>query len=140
MTELLVFGIITLLVLGPEKLPEAARFAGKWYGQIKRLISNVQHDIDRELRLSELREEMQSEIQRLHELEQQMQNQMQQLQHDKITVDDPQKHIKLDNQQNNFPVYQFLDVKPQYLVVQMGSQAQQRIRLQKQGNRIRKMA
>lgn len=33
MTELLVFGIIALLVLGPEKLPEAARFAGKWYGK-----------------------------------------------------------------------------------------------------------
>lgn len=42
MTELLVFGVIALLVLGPEKLPEAARFAGKWYGHIKRLINNVQ--------------------------------------------------------------------------------------------------
>ena len=55
MTELLFFGIIALLVLGPEKLPEAARFVGKWYGKIKRTISNVQNDIDRELRLSELR-------------------------------------------------------------------------------------
>ena len=47
MTELLVFGIIALLVLGPEKLPEAARFAGKWYGKVKRMVSNVQNDIDR---------------------------------------------------------------------------------------------
>lgn len=84
MTELLVFGIIALLVLGPEKLPEAARFAGKWYGQIKRMISNVQNDIDRELKLSELRQEMQSEMNRIHELEQQMQLQMQQLQQDII--------------------------------------------------------
>ena len=62
MTELLVFGIIALLVLGPEKLPEAARFAGKWYGKVKRMVSNVQNDIDRELRMSELREQMQNEM------------------------------------------------------------------------------
>ena len=70
MTELLFFGIIALLVLGPEKLPEAARFVGKWYGKIKRTISNVQNDIDRELRLSELREQMQQEMARIQELEQ----------------------------------------------------------------------
>ena len=33
MTELLCFAIVALLVLGPEKLPEAARFAAKWYGK-----------------------------------------------------------------------------------------------------------
>ncbi|RAV24614.1 twin-arginine translocase subunit TatB, partial [Staphylococcus warneri] len=31
LSELFLFGIIALLVLGPEKLPQAARFAGKWY-------------------------------------------------------------------------------------------------------------
>ncbi|MEK5757135.1 twin-arginine translocase TatA/TatE family subunit, partial [Acinetobacter variabilis] len=30
MTELLAFGVIALLVLGPDKLPEAVRFIGKW--------------------------------------------------------------------------------------------------------------
>ena len=70
MSELLVFGIIALLVLGPDKLPQAARFVGKWYGKVKRLVSNVQNDIDRELRLSELREQMQQEMQRIAELEQ----------------------------------------------------------------------
>ncbi len=69
MTELLIFGIIALLVLGPEKLPEAARFVGKWYAKIKRMVSNVQNDIDRELRLSELREQMQQEMARIQELE-----------------------------------------------------------------------
>lgn len=80
MTELLAFGIISLLVLGPDKLPEAARFVGKWYAKIKRTISNVQNDIDRELRVSELREQMQQEMQRIQALEQKMQAQMQQLQ------------------------------------------------------------
>lgn len=93
MTELLTFGIIALLVLGPEKLPEAARFAGKWYGKLKHMISNVQNDIDRELRMSELREQMQNEMKRIQELEQKMQAQMQELQQ--------QNHSAVEQQQQN---------------------------------------
>ena len=87
MTELLAFGIIALLVLGPEKLPEAARFAGKWYAKIKRMISSVQTDIDRELRMSELREQMQQEMQRIQELEKKMQLQMQAMQQQKLNTE-----------------------------------------------------
>lgn len=71
--ELFCFGIIALLVLGPDKLPVAARFAGRWYARIKRYISNIQNEIDRELNLSEFRKEMQDELDRLHTLEQTMQ-------------------------------------------------------------------
>lgn len=80
MTELLVFGIIALLILGPEKLPEAIRFVSKWYYKIKRMVSNVQHDLDHELRISELRMKMQKEIQKINELELKMQNQLNTLQ------------------------------------------------------------
>ena len=76
MTELLCFAIIALLVLGPEKLPEGARFAAKWYGKFKRLISSVQNEVDRELRLSEFRAEVQKEIERMTELERRMQQQI----------------------------------------------------------------
>lgn len=76
MTELLAFGVIALLVLGPDKLPEAVRFIGKWSTKIKRTVSNIQNDLDRELRLSELREQMQSELKRIQELEDKMQAQM----------------------------------------------------------------
>ena len=87
MSELLAFGIIALLVLGPDKLPEAARFVGKWYAKIKRMVSNVQNDIDRELRLSELREQMQQEMARIQELEAKMQAQMHEMQQEKIFED-----------------------------------------------------
>ena len=76
MTELLVFGAIALLILGPDKLPEAIRFIGKWSAKIKRIAGNIQNDLDRELRLSELREQMQSELKRIQELEAKMQAQM----------------------------------------------------------------
>ena len=93
-SELLVFGIIALLVLGPDKLPVAARFAGKWYGKLKRMISNVQNDIDRELRLSEFRAQMQQEMQRIQLLEQKMQAQMQELQHQSLRAEQTQKPLK----------------------------------------------
>lgn len=86
-SELLVFGIIALLVLGPDKLPEAARFAAKYYSKFKRVISNVQNDIDRELRLSEFREQMNNEIKRIQEIEKNMQAQMDQLQQQKLIAE-----------------------------------------------------
>lgn len=76
MTELLCFAIIALLVLGPEKLPEAARFAAKWYGKAKRMISSIQTEIDQSLKLSEFRAEMQKEIARMTEIEQRLQQKM----------------------------------------------------------------
>jgi len=87
-SELIVFAIIALLILGPEKLPEAARFAAKWYGKFKRLISKLQNEMDRELHLSEFREEMNAEINRISELERRLQQK----------VDDL---IKGDLKQNN---------------------------------------
>ncbi|MEJ5140601.1 MULTISPECIES: Sec-independent protein translocase protein TatB [Acinetobacter] len=79
MSELFVFGIIALLVLGPEKLPEAARFAGKWYAKLMHFVNNAKQDIDRELGLFELREQVQQEMQRMAELEQKMQSQLAEL-------------------------------------------------------------
>ena len=112
MTELLCFAIIALLVLGPEKLPEAARFAAKWYGKIKRLISNVQTDIDRELRMSELREEMQKEMQRIQQLEARMQAQMnefQQSQHPiELTAVKQQVAVAPENK-NTSPRYHYIE-------------------------------
>lgn len=84
-TEILCFSIISLLILGPEKLPEAARFIAKWYGKFKRFISNVQNQIDQELHLAEFRQEIQKEIDRLTEFELRMQKQMDQLRIDART-------------------------------------------------------
>lgn len=54
--ELCIIGIVALLVLGPERLPRAARTAGMWLGRAKRMVSQVKRDIDDELRQEELLE------------------------------------------------------------------------------------
>ncbi|MFI7916854.1 Sec-independent protein translocase protein TatB [Acinetobacter baumannii] len=85
MTELLCFAIIAILVLGPEKLPEAARFAGRWYVRLKRYIANLQNGIDQELRLSEFRKEMQEELNRIEALERKVQQQLEEIQKQQVS-------------------------------------------------------
>ena len=53
--ELFVIGIVALLVIGPERLPDVARKAGMWMGRARRLVQQVKDDIDRELAADELR-------------------------------------------------------------------------------------
>lgn len=54
-TELLVIGVVALVVIGPERLPRVARTAGQWLGKLNRYVSQVKQDIDRDMRLEELR-------------------------------------------------------------------------------------
>jgi sec-independent protein translocase protein TatB len=56
--ELLICGIIALLVLGPERLPTAARAAGRWVGGARRMVSQFTSELDRQLKADELREEL----------------------------------------------------------------------------------
>ena len=61
-SELILMAIVALVVLGPEKLPHAARVAGAWIGKIKRTVSNMQTEIEREVSAQEMRERLQKEI------------------------------------------------------------------------------
>lgn len=53
--ELTTIAVIALLVIGPDKLPDVARTAGKWVGRARRFVGDVKSDIDRELKQEELR-------------------------------------------------------------------------------------
>lgn len=65
--ELCLIATVALLVLGPERLPIAARTAGKWVGKIRGMVSNVKSEIDRELQLDEIRRKMEIQEQKLRE-------------------------------------------------------------------------
>ena len=54
--ELAIIAVIALLVIGPERLPKAARTAGLWVGRARRMVTDVKADIDREIRDSDLAE------------------------------------------------------------------------------------
>lgn len=53
--ELLIVAVVALVVLGPEKLPTAARTAGLWVGRIRRTLSGIQTEISEELRIEEMK-------------------------------------------------------------------------------------
>lgn len=55
-SELVVIGIVMLVVIGPKRLPEVARAAGRWAGRIRRFVDEVKRDMDVELRKDELAE------------------------------------------------------------------------------------
>lgn len=63
-SELLLLAIVALVVLGPEKLPHAARMTGAWVGRIRRTILSVQAEIENEVAASEMRARIQAELER----------------------------------------------------------------------------
>lgn len=58
MPELALIGVVALLVLGPERLPGAARTAGALLRRAQRSWSGLKSDIERELAADELKREL----------------------------------------------------------------------------------
>lgn len=56
--ELMVVAILGLLVLGPERLPRAARSLGLLLGKVRRTVNNVQDELERQVRAEELQEKL----------------------------------------------------------------------------------
>ena len=53
-SELVLIGLVALVVLGPRRLQEAARTAGRWMARLRRFVDDVKRDMDAELRQTEL--------------------------------------------------------------------------------------
>ena len=78
-SELLLFGVIALIVLGPEKLPQAVRTAGQWYAKLRRAAATIQSEIEAELDLAETRQQMQKELAKIRQTEADMRREMAEL-------------------------------------------------------------
>lgn len=74
--ELLVFAIIALIILGPEKLPQTLRSVLLKYRAVRNQISKIQDDIENELDLMELKRVMQQELQKIKQNEEQLKQQL----------------------------------------------------------------
>lgn len=60
-SELMLVGLIALLVLGPERLPGAARTAGLWIGRLKRSFNAIKTEVEREIGADEIRRQLHNE-------------------------------------------------------------------------------
>ena len=53
--ELFFLFLLTLFVLGPEKLPEVASYLGRQFGKLQRYFSSVKNQIDNEVDNSDIK-------------------------------------------------------------------------------------
>lgn len=67
-SELLMVALVSLLVIGPERLPKAARLAGFWFGKTRNMIAAVKAEIHAELQTEELRQIFNEQL-KMQELE-----------------------------------------------------------------------
>jgi len=79
-SELLLIAIVALVVLGPERLPKAARFAGLWVRRARAQWDSVKQELERELEAEELKRNLQSVQASLREAESQLRQGQQQVQ------------------------------------------------------------
>lgn len=61
-SEIVLIAVVALVVLGPERLPKAARTLGHLFGRLQRYVNEVKADISREMEFDELRK-LQGEMQ-----------------------------------------------------------------------------
>src|SRR3982751_6388867 len=66
-SELLMIAVVAVIVLGPERLPKAARFAGLWVRRARAQWNSVKSEFEREMADDELRRTLRETQQSLRE-------------------------------------------------------------------------
>ncbi len=59
--ELMLSVVVGLLVIGPERLPEAMRTLGLWLGRMRRSFQSVKAEIEKEIGMDEVRKQLHNE-------------------------------------------------------------------------------
>ena len=97
--EILLILILALVIIGPERLPAAARQAGFFVGKARRYIEGVRSEVESELDVSEFKRMLHNQEVQLNELRQQLQDGA-----DKVTEELPKPDILTD-----VPAHSFYD-------------------------------
>ena len=59
--ELLVIALITLVVMGPDRLPETIRTISLWIGRLKQQLAKTRQDIENEVGMDDIRHQLHNE-------------------------------------------------------------------------------
>ncbi len=84
--EILLILVLALVIIGPERLPAAARKAGFFIGKARRYIEGVRSEVEQELDVGEFKRMLHNQEVQINELQQQL----------KTGVDDVGSEIKKD--------------------------------------------
>ena len=59
--ELLVIALITLVVMGPERLPEAIKTISLWIGRLRQQLAKTRQEIEKEVGMDDIRHQLHNE-------------------------------------------------------------------------------
>jgi len=59
--EILVIAVVALVIVGPERLPDAIRTGMLWFGRIKRTINDTKTEFENQIGVDEIRRELHNE-------------------------------------------------------------------------------
>jgi len=60
-SEIVVCAIVALVVIGPERMPEAVRTVGLWIGRFKRSLRETRSEIERQIGVDDIRRQLHNE-------------------------------------------------------------------------------
>ena len=107
--EILLILILALVVIGPERLPGAARKAGYFVGKARRYIEGVRSEVESELDVNEFKRMLHNQEVQINELQQQLKSGVDAVQSD-ISSDIP-TDILSDSETHSFHEEEFEGVK-----------------------------
>lgn len=58
--ELMIIGVVALIVIGPERLPDAVRTASAWLNRIRRGFNDIKQEVQQELHNDAVMKDLQS--------------------------------------------------------------------------------
>ena len=59
--ELMLIVLVTLLVIGPERLPEVLRTLGLWFGRLSRSFTALKVEVEKEIGMDDVRRQLHNE-------------------------------------------------------------------------------
>lgn len=73
-SELILFSIVSIIFIGPERLPTVARTVGKYYLMLKNMILELQGIVNEDLKVNKFKQELNEEIKKLKSTETELRN------------------------------------------------------------------
>lgn len=70
--ELLLIAVMTMIIVGPEKLPGVAKTAGRWVGKARRFVEGVKTEVEQEFDVTELKRMLHNQEVQINELTQKL--------------------------------------------------------------------
>lgn len=60
-SELLLIGVVALVVMGPQRLPQAMRTLALWLGRARQMFNNLRRELENEVGMDDVRRQLHNE-------------------------------------------------------------------------------